>query len=212
MHVHAGHLWTTAGPPGGAREAAGMNPTRRPAPARSAGVDDAAPMPSHRVRVTGCVAIDPALDAAELGFLAAFCESRRWDRPGGPYEVPANPLAECVDVTVDIAAFGRPTAGQPSLVCAWLPTGTGSALMPRPVVSCADEVVGWLRYLCDHFLVGDQAAARRVPGVPSFRPHTLAGAVAIADEATGSLDALVVRADGLTRVRLHPPVSGRLSA
>jgi hypothetical protein len=189
-----------------------MNLTRKPAPARTPGPDATAPIPSHRVRVTGCLAIDPVLDPAELAFLAAFCESRRWDRPGGPYGVPANPLAECVDVAVDIAAFGRPPAGQPSLVCAWLPTATGAALVPRQVVACADEVVGWLRYLCDHFLRGTHAAAGRAPGVPRFRPHILVGAVAIADGATGGLDAVLVRADGFTQVRLHPPAPGRRSA
>jgi hypothetical protein len=205
-------LWTTAEVVGAAGEALGMDVTRRPVPARTAGADAAAPVPSRRVRVAGSVAIVPALDTAELGFLAAFCESRRWDRPGGPYEVPSNPLAECVDPTVDIAAFGRPPAGQPSLSCAWLPTGTGATLVPRHDVRGGDEVVAWLRYLRVHFLGRGHVCSRGARGVPGFGAHTLVGAVAIADATTGGLEAVIVGADGLRRVRLHPPAPGRLRA
>ena len=39
----------------------------------------------------GHVDIAPALNEAEIDYLEAFCASRRWERPGGPYEVPGNP-------------------------------------------------------------------------------------------------------------------------
>lgn len=175
-------------------------------------VDDAARIGSAGVRATGSLVLDPPLDPGELAFLAAFCESRRWTRPGGPYDVPSNPLAECVDPNVDLAAFSRPAAGQPSLVCAWLPAGPGSALVPRAVVTSADEVVAWLRYLREHFLGPGIPAARAAPGVPRFRRHLLVGAVAITDDETGALEAVIVRGSDLTRVRLHPPREGRRSA
>jgi len=164
------------------------------------------------VRVTGRVAIEPALDPGELAYLTAFCESRRWDRAGGPYAVPSNPLAECVDVAVDVEAFTRPAAGQPSLTCAWLPADSGTALVPRVVVDSADEVVEWLAYLREHLLGTGSLAAAGAPGVPLFGPHTLAGAIAIADGTSGRLDALLVGDGKLTRVRLHPRTADRQSA
>lgn len=166
-------------------------------------------LPDH-VRVTGRIAVDPGLDARELAYLAAFCESRRWDRDGGPYAVPPNPLAECVDAAVEMEAFTRPAAGQPSLTCAWLPDESGLALVPRAAVAAADDVGAWLTYLLDHFLGsrGTRAAAV-ASGVPRFGAHTLTGAVAIADGSSGALDALVVVDGGLRRVRLHPPTVDR---
>jgi hypothetical protein len=176
--------------------------------ARAAG----APVPSGRVRVTGRLAVRPGLDPGELAYLSAFCESRRWDRAGGPYAVPSNPLAECVDVTVDVDAFARPAAGQPSLTCAWLPTESGLALVPRAVVASADEVVAWLDYLRSHFLGTHPLAAATRSGVPRFGRHPLDGAVAIADGTSGALDAVLVADGELRRVRLHPPTARRRSA
>jgi len=189
-----------------------MKRPKRSSRSSTARLDDAARGDSVCVRATGSVVLDPALDPGELAFLAAFCESRRWARPGGPYDVPSHPLAECVDPTADLAAFSRPASGQPSLTCAWLPTGAGTALVPRAVVTSADEVVGWLRYLREHFLGPGIPAARGAPGVPQFRRHVLVGAVAIADDATGGLEAVLVRGSDLTRVRLHPPRECRRSA
>lgn len=176
--------------------------------ARAAG----APDPPGRVRVTGRVDVQPGLDGDEFAYLSAFCESRRWDRAGGPYAVPSNPLAECLDVTVVVDAFVRPAVGQPSLTCAWLPAESGLALVPRAVVASADEVVAWLVYLRSHFLGTPSPAAAGRPGVPRLHRHELTGAVAIADGDSGSLDALLVGDGKLTRVRLHPPVTDRRSA
>lgn len=173
---------------------------------------DGDPSPPGRVRVTGRLSIDPGLSPAELAYLSAFCESRRWDRPGGPFAVPSNPLAECMDVTVEVEAFTRPAAGQPSLTCAWLPTESGTALVPRAVVAAADEVVAWLDYLRDHFLTMRHPEREGRSGVADFGPHTLTGAVAIADGDSGALDALVIRDGALTRVRLYPPAADRQSA
>lgn len=181
--------------------------SRSPA-ARVAG----APAPPGRVRVTGQVVIHPGLDLDEFAYLSVFCESRRWDRPGGPYAVPSNPLAECVDVDVDVDAFARPAAGQPSLTCAWLPADSGLALLPRDVVASADEVVAWLAYLAAHFLVTRPAAAAGIAGVPRFGRHTLVGAVAVADGISGNLEAVLIGDGVLTRALLRPPTSDRRSA
>jgi len=163
--------------------------------------------------VTGLLAIQPALSVAETTYLTQFCESRRWDRPGGPYAVPANPAAECLDAQLDMDAFVRPASGQPSLYCPWLPGPDGRSLRPkyRPLVSdgsdaageepgpaaAADRVVAWLAYLYEHFFAPDARLVGVLPaagadGFDGFEPHDLAGAVAVSDPRTGRLDAVVV--------------------
>ena len=42
----------------------------------------------------GHIDITPPLNDDEINYLTAFAESRRCDRPGGPYDVPGNPAAE----------------------------------------------------------------------------------------------------------------------
>lgn len=162
--------------------------------------------------VTGLLAFDPALTVAETTYLTLFCESRRWDRADGPYAVPANPLAECVDPRLDLDAFTRPPAGQPSLHCPWQPTPDGRALLPQPLPCTSDEVVAWLTYLHEHFFAADAGmeglavagGLGEVSGFTGFGSHLLTGAVAIADSATGRLEAVLVRDGQIDRRLLHP--------
>lgn len=164
------------------------------------------------VTVTGLLVFDPALTVAETAYLSLFCESRRWDRGGGPYAVPANPLAECLDPRLDLDAFTRPPAGQPSLHCPWQPTPDGRALIPQPLPCTSDEVVAWLTYLQEHFFAADAGmegldvvdGLDEVGEFTGFGPHLLTGAVALADPATGRLEALLVRDGRFERRQLHP--------
>lgn len=141
----------------------------------------------------GHVTIDPPLNAAEREYLIAFSASRRWDRPSGPYTVPAHPREE------DYAAEGvpsnpphppvrgagpwpgnRPSAGQPGLWCDWTPCPKGCCLSHNG----AEKFYGageWLRYVIDHFL-RPGAEARR-SGLACFEgftfDHTCSGIVAM---------------------------------
>jgi hypothetical protein len=42
----------------------------------------------------GHVDIEPMLNDDEMAYLQAFTSSRRYARPGGPYDVPPNPAAD----------------------------------------------------------------------------------------------------------------------
>lgn len=155
------------------------------------------------VSVIGRLRINPPLNQAELEYLIAFAESRRWQRAGGPYAVPDHPLAECGDALAecgdierDPAAYGVPALGQPGLLCCWRPDPGGATLIPvAPPAStavcagagAADELVHWLAYLRDHFL----APGARAAGLGAFAgfsfDHLLNGAVAVFRADTGRL-------------------------
>jgi hypothetical protein len=63
----------------------------------------------------GHVDMTPVLNEQERAYLAAFSDSRRWARPGGPYEVPGNPAAE----------YDDPTLGPPQPMSWSISRGTG---------------------------------------------------------------------------------------
>lgn len=141
----------------------------------------------------GCVRIEPGLNANEFEYLAAFCESRRWRRPAGPYAVPDHPLAELAGSGLALDSFLSPAPGQPGLWCPWRPGHGGRSLVPavpdrgRPPSALAgrvaDAVAAWLEYLGAHFLRRD-ARARGVAGFDGFGfDHRLDGAAAVADRA-----------------------------
>ncbi|HEY6738026.1 MAG TPA: hypothetical protein VI076_04190, partial [Actinopolymorphaceae bacterium] len=131
--------------------------------------------------------MEPGLGPAEYEYLLAFAESRRWNRPGGPYVVPDNPLAECTDPAVDLERYVVPAEGQPGLHCPWQPSQDGRALVPNidPVTgppTSVDEVVAWLVYLRDHFLRRDAYASVLPPecGFGGFTfGHVLVGVGAV---------------------------------
>lgn len=129
----------------------------------------------------GHIDINPVLNAAEIAYLEAFGLSRRFDRPGGPYEVPANPYAEAEvgrDPSVPTEVYNRPAPGQPQLWCQWTPCWDGCCLafdggekFYRPVQ--------WLEYLIGHFLQPNAEAS--TSGLPVFDEfsfdHVLEGIV-----------------------------------
>jgi hypothetical protein len=122
----------------------------------------------------GHIDVHPALNREEIEYLTAFSQSRRYERPGGPYAVPGNPRAEEPPVEVD-DSYNRPAPGQPQLWCQWVPCWEGCCLSVdgrekfyRPVA--------WLRYLVDHFL--KPGAEASFSGDPQFEHFTFDHAVA----------------------------------
>lgn len=124
----------------------------------------------------GHVDIAPALNDDEIAYLTAFCESRRWERPAGPYDVPGDPRAE--EAAADGRAYNRPAQGQPGLWCDWVPCWDGCCIAYDGVERFFGAVL-WLRYLIDHFLEPDAFASRT--GDPRFAgftfDHVLSGMV-----------------------------------
>jgi hypothetical protein len=127
----------------------------------------------------GHIEIEPPLNTAELHYLVALSASRRYDRPGGPYEVPGNPSAEHDECSaeIDIDTYNAVAPGQPSLWCDWRPCWDGSCLSFDGAEKFY-RATQWLTYLIDHFLAPGARAAntglallRRVHVRPCTRRH-----------------------------------------
>ena len=106
----------------------------------------------------GHIDIEPALNADEIAYLTAFTESRRFTRPGGPYDVPGNPRAEQAG-DFDPHLYNQPSQGQPGLWCAWEACWEGCCL----AYDGSEKFYGaatWLTYLIDHFLKPGALASR----------------------------------------------------
>jgi hypothetical protein len=161
----------------------------------------------ERFHLVGCVRVDPPLRRSEFEYLTAFAESRRWRRPEGPYAVPGNPLAECLDSSLDLVSYGLPSEGQPGLLCPWVPGRDGDVLVPVDVLPGGNglppgEVAGWLAYLCDHFLRPGALTEKADDGPPgAFADfgfdHELDGAAAVCSDRTGRLTLVRVAANRL---------------
>jgi len=129
----------------------------------------------------GHIDINPTLNEAEIAYLQAFGHSHRFDRPGGPYEVPANPYAEAQGdrgPSVPAEAYNRPAPGQPQLWCQWTPCWDGCCLAFDGTEKFY-QPVRWLEYLIGHFL--EPGAAASGSGVAVFDEfsfdHVLQGIV-----------------------------------
>lgn len=125
----------------------------------------------------GHVDITPALNEAEVSYLDAFRRSRRFHRPGGPYEVPANPYADD-EPGGALEAYNRPAPGQPQLWCQWQLCWSGCCLAFDGSEKFY-EPVRWMRYLIDHFLrPGAQATGSGLDCFEDFTfDHQLEGLV-----------------------------------
>lgn len=112
----------------------------------------------------GHFTITPALNPAEVEYLTAFAESRRWDRPGGPYAVPDNPRAEDRQewAQADVARRNQIAPGQPSLYCQWVVCPEGCCLTHDGHEKFYAPNA-WLRYLQVHFLGPTALAAAAAP-------------------------------------------------
>ena len=134
----------------------------------------------------GHVDVQPPLNDAEQGYLAAFAASRRCSRPGGPYEVPLNPAAAHDDTDIDCC--NSVASGQPSLWCGWVPSWDGGSIAhdgQEKFYGAAE----WLAYLIDHFLAPRGYAAES--GLEWFSEftfdHVVNGIIAASQHDTGEL-------------------------
>ncbi len=160
-------------------------------------------------RLVGHIRVTPPLRPCEFEYLTAFAESRRWQRPDGPYAVPDNPLAECLDPDLDLLAYASPAEGQPGLACPWVPADHGRAIVPLHASAGGNgvppaEAADWLRYLHDQFL-GTRAVAATT-GAPGIFAgfgfdHSLDGAAAVCGDLQGTLTVIRVRS---SRVEVEP--------
>jgi hypothetical protein len=167
--------------------------------------------PIERFQLVGHVRVTPPLRPCEFEYLTAFAESRRWQRPDGPYAVPDNPLAECLDPGLDLVRYATSADGQPSLVCPWVPAQHGRAIVPVDTGgngATPHEVVEWLRYLHDHFLGPGAAAVQDSTAAGIFAgfgfDHVLDGAAAVCGESQGTLTVIRIRSSRLTVEPLTP--------
>jgi hypothetical protein len=152
--------------------------------------------------------ITPGLNAAERKYLTAFGESRRWDRPAGPYAVPDHPVLEDVsgDRPDDREACNRPPAGQPQLYCQWRVCPLGCCLSWDGHEKFY-EPTGWLECLIAHFLApGADASHTDDPQFADFTfDHVVNGVVAACRRDTRRLWTITAR-DNV--VREHTLVRG----
>jgi hypothetical protein len=155
----------------------------------------------------GHVELSPPLNTAEQQYLRAFADSRRYDRPHRPYEVPGNPAAEHDERPVDHDAYNSVGPGQPSLWCHWTPCWDGCCLS----FDGREKFYGatsWMRYLIDHFLApGAQASSSRLPWFEEFTfDHTLDGVIAACRRDTRELYLIRVDRNLVREETLIPPI------
>lgn len=105
----------------------------------------------------GHIDIAPSLNEAEIAYLTAFSQSRRYDRGGSPYDVPGNPQADNA-ADVEPATSNSRAPGQPGLWCDWVPCWDGCCLTFNGKEKFYSPVP-WLRYLVAHFLQSSAVAA-----------------------------------------------------
>jgi hypothetical protein len=153
----------------------------------------------------GHIDIEPVLNAAEIAYLAAFSRSRRFDRAGGPYFVPANPFEERSGDVDDIDRYNTPAPGQPQLWCQWTPCLQGCCLAFDGVEKFY-QPVRWMEYLIDHFLKPDAHAEGR--GLPCFADftfdHVLEGLVVGCRRDNKELFAIRVEGNAVSKEILRP--------
>jgi len=123
----------------------------------------------------GNLTVTPRLNEHEIEYLNAFRLSRRCVRPGGPYEVPGNPLAESsAEFRGD--DYNQLASGQPNLWCDWEVCWEGDCITWDGTEK-SYSMVPWLRYLISHFLKPG-ARAHGHPGFEDFAfDHVVTGMV-----------------------------------
>ena len=153
----------------------------------------------------GHIDIEPVLNGAEIAYLEAFATSRRFDRPGGPYVVPADPYDEGPQGARDIDRYNRPAPGQPELWCQWTPCLQGCCLGFDGVEKFY-QPVRWMEYLIDHFL--KPGAYAEGTGLPCFADftfdHVLEGVVVGCRRDNKELFAVRVNGNVVTEEILRP--------
>lgn len=161
----------------------------------------------------GHIEIHPPLNTAEQHYLLAFSASRRYDRVGGPYEVPGNPSAEHDERPADIDTYNTLAPGQPSLWCDWQPGWDGCSLSFDGVEKFYGATQ-WLIYLIDHFLAPQARAA--TSGLACFDDftfdHVLGGIIAACRRDTRELYLIQVEHNLVREKTLHDPEAGFIDA
>lgn len=147
--------------------------------------------------------VNPPLNEAESHYLKVFAESRRWDRPQGPYAIPGNPYAEEPPFNAG-ERYNRPAPGQPQLWCHWLAVGDGVGLTYDGLEKCYAPVE-WLTYLIEHFLApGARASHTDDPLFDGFTfDHMLSGTVIGCRRDTRELFAIEVCDNEVTKTVLR---------
>jgi hypothetical protein len=157
----------------------------------------------------GHLDICPSLNDAEVEYLTAFGHSRRCVRPGGPYEVPGNPLAESSEGFVG-DSYNTPATGQPQLWCDWEVCWDGCCVTWSGNEK-SYQMTAWLKYLIEHF-IKPGAKARGEPGFEEFTfDHVVNGQVVGCRRDNKELFSIVV-SNNRVRHRILKPGDPRLSA
>jgi hypothetical protein len=162
----------------------------------------------------GHIEISPPLNPAEVEYLTAFSQSRRWDRPGGPYVVPDNPRLDAIVMgepdSDDLDRFNSLAPGQPQLYCQWVPCPSGCCLAYDGHEKFYEPTV-WMRYLIAHFLRPGAAASRS--GLDCFAEftfdHQLDGVIVACRRDTRRLWEIRVTRNRVTERDIVPGASER---
>lgn len=159
----------------------------------------------YSTKFQGRVEVSPPLNAAEVAYLTAFNETRRWDRPGGPYDT--SDAAEYANR----ARSSKPPEGQPHLYCPFVPTPDGTAIVWDQGEGSVYGAVEWMRYLIDH-LLREEAIASQPLEQGWVRPrefdlftfdHSCTGGFLAQGEEVGDVWSLLVRDNVVTHVQGH---------
>jgi hypothetical protein len=165
----------------------------------------------YHTEFEGKVHVCPPLNAAEVAYLTAFNDSRRWDRPEGPFSTDD----DAAHKPANTVRVGRPAQGQPGPLCPWRPTGDGTALIwdggQNPHAG-----VEWMRYLINTFLApfaavaNLQGAAVSLHMPPEFAEftfnHVLTGGFHAEGEESDDNWSLLVRDNQVSREEGHVPL------
>jgi len=151
----------------------------------------------------GHLLVDPPLNAAEERFLRGFAETRRWDRPAGPYVVLDHPLQD--DASDDHERYNRPSRHEPGLWCGWKPCLEGCCISLRSEVATEGEL--WLEYLIEHFLAPGGQAARRKGFAEFTFDHEINGVVFVEGAETRQVFAIECITNEVRGITLMPGVS-----
>jgi hypothetical protein len=154
---------------------------------------------------TGHITVSPPLNAAEIGYLRKFANTRRMNRRKGPYFVDGSGYAG-QGHDADILDHNTPGEGQPGLWCKWVPTDDGTAIEWSGAEKFYDGME-WMAYLIDHFLTANATASRAPAHVAAYFTgftfdHVLNGEIEAQGEESDDHWLLVVKVNVVSAVDL----------
>lgn len=148
----------------------------------------------------GSIAIEPPLSEIEREFLARFIQSRRWDRPEGPYETREEHEERDAWRGARLGAYNDPPLGQPGLWCQWEASEDGRFLRwdgGEKFYAAAE----WMAYLIHHFFAPHPWAKEADSRFEGFGGHVFNGEIlAIGEEAWSDAWLLKVRDNSVSVV------------